>query len=475
MATMTRPIATLDDLRGRHALVLGLARSGTAVARLLADAGADVSAYDRRPADEMTEAVKALGGRPVHLALGVAPDDARALVAKADLLVTSPSISPTMPTTDAWLRAAISEAIGRGVELVSEVELFLRLSSARVLGVTGTKGKTTTTALIGAILEAAGMKHLVGGNIGRPLIEEVARLGPDDWAVLELSELQLPTISRGADIAVYTNIGADHLDRHGSEEAYRAVKARLAELSAVHGRVVLNADDPGCRELAARLPAASIAWYGLEAADPSIAARLHDGWLTLRGERVVAAAEMPIPGRHSLADALAAALGASLAGASNQAIAAGIRDFGGVPHRLERLTTRQGVAWINDSQATIPMAAIAALDAFAPAPVVLIAGGKDKGLDYDALADAIARRCRAAILIGETAERIEQLIARRVPVVRVGSMREAVAASAAWAQPGDVVVLAPAAASFDMFDDYAARGDAFRQAVHALSEPEVGP
>ncbi len=471
---MTAPIATLEDLKGRRALVLGLARSGTAVARLLADAGATVSAYDRRPAAELAEAVLALGGRPVHLALGVPPDEARALVGAADLLVTSPSISPTMPTTDAWLRAAIGEALARGVELVSEVDLFLRLTRAHVLAVTGTKGKTTTTALIGAILEAAGMRHLVGGNIGRPLIEEVDRLGSEDWAVLELSELQLPTISRGAEIAVYTNIGADHLDRHGSQEAYRAVKARLAELSVLHGRVVLNADDAGCRELAARLPAASIAWYGLVAADPWVVARLDDGWLTLRGERVVAAAEMPIPGRHSLADALAAALGASLAGAPNGAIAAGIRDFGGVPHRLERVATRQGVAWVNDSQATIPLAAIAALEAFAPAPVVLIAGGKDKGLDYGALADAVAGRCRVAVLIGETAERLERLIARRVPVVRAGAMTDAVAAAAAWARPGDVVLLAPAAASFDMFDDYAARGDAFREALHALDtgEPE---
>ena len=474
MATMTVPIATLDDLRGRHALVLGLARSGTAVARLLADAGAEVSVYDRRPPHELTEAVHALGGRSVRLALGVPPDEARTLVTAADLLVTSPSISPTMPTTDAWLRAAINEALARGVELVSEVELFLRLTRARVLAVTGTKGKTTTTALIGAILDAAGMPHLLGGNIGRPLIEEVERLGPDDWAVLELSELQLPTISRGAEIAVYTNIGADHLDRHGTEEAYRAVKARLAELSVLHGRVVLNADDPGCRDLGARLPAASMAWYGLVAADPWLAARLEDGWLTVRGERIVAAAEMPIPGRHSLADALAAALAASLAGASSEAIATGIRDFGGVPHRLERVATRDGVGWVNDSQATIPMAAIAALDAFAPAPVVLIAGGKDKGLDYGALADAIARRCRAAVLIGETAQRLEELIAHRVPVVRTGSMPEAVAAAAAWARSGDVVVLAPAAASFDMFDDYAARGDAFRDAIRALDavEPE---
>jgi UDP-N-acetylmuramoylalanine--D-glutamate ligase len=231
---------------------------------------------------------------------------------------------------------------------------------------------------------------------------------------------------------------------------------------------VLNADDPGCRELAARLPAASIAWYALEAAEPWIVARLEDGWLTVRGERVMAAAEMPIPGRHSLADALAAALATSLAGVANESIAAGIRDFGGVPHRLERVATRNDVAWVNDSQATIPMAAIAALDAFAPAPVVLIAGGKDKGLDYAALADAIAGHCRAAVLIGETAERLERLIARRVPVVRAGSMPEAVAVAATWARAGDVVVLAPAAASFDMFNDYAARGDAFRQAVQAL-------
>jgi UDP-N-acetylmuramoylalanine--D-glutamate ligase len=472
MRTMAAPIATLDDLRGRHALVLGLARSGTAVARLLADAGAQVVAYDRRPPEELAEAVETLGGRPVRLALGVAPDEVRALLDAADLLVTSPSISPTMPTTDAWLRAAIGAALARGVELVSEVELFLRLTRARVLAVTGTKGKTTTTSLIGAIMDAAAMPHLLGGNIGRPLIEEVGRLGPDDWAVLELSELQLPTISRGAEIAVYTNIGADHLDRHGTEEAYRAVKARLAELTVLHGRVVLNADDPGCLELGARLPAAAIAWYALQADDPWMAARLIDGWLTVRGERLLAAAEVPVPGRHSLADALAAALAASLAGASNEAIATGIRAFGGVPHRLERVATRQGVSWINDSQATIPMAAIGALEAFAPAQVVLVAGGKDKGLDYGALADAIARRCRAAILIGETASRLEELIAKRVPVVRAAAMADAVAAAAAWAKPGDVVILAPAAASFDMFDDYAARGDAFRAAVRALDAPE---
>ena len=271
--------------------MLGLARSGTAVARLLADAGADVSAYDRRPPAELAEAV-ADAGRPARCGSRSASsaDEARALIAAADLLVTSPSISPTHADHRRLAaRRHHRRRSARGVEVVSEVELFLRLTRARVLAVTGTKGKTTTTSLIGAIMDAAGMPHLLGGNIGRPLIEEVERLGPQDWAVLELSELQLPTISRGAEIAVYTNIGADHLDRHGTEEAYRAVKARLAELSVRHGHVVLNADDPGCRELGARLPAASIAWYALAADDSWIAARLVDGWLTIRGERVLAA------------------------------------------------------------------------------------------------------------------------------------------------------------------------------------------
>lgn len=467
MTTVTAPIRTLDDLRGRRALVLGLARSGCAAARMLADAGAEVTAYDRRTAADLVEAVASLEGRRVRLALGVPEDEARALIARADLLVTSPSISPDFPTTDAWLRQSLSAAAAAGTELVGEVELFLRLTRARVLAVTGTKGKTTTTALIGSILAEAGVPHLVGGNIGRPLIEEVGRLGPDDWAVLELSELQLPTISRGAEIAVYTNIGADHLDRHASEAAYRAVKARLAELSVRSGRVVLNADDPGCRELGARLPAASIAWYGLDSFEPWLAARLADGWLTVRGERVLAAADVPLAGRHLLADCLAAALATALAGAPAVAIAAGIRGFAGVAHRLEPLGEWGGVRWVNDSQATIPMAAIAGLQAFAPARVVLVAGGKDKGLDYAEFAAAAVDRCRAAILIGETAGRLEALMAGRLPVERAASMDDAVARAARLAQPGDVVLLAPAAASFDMFTDYAARGEAFRAAVAA--------
>jgi UDP-N-acetylmuramoylalanine--D-glutamate ligase len=459
--TTVPPIHTVADLAGRRALVLGLARSGIAAARFLLGAGAVVSVYDRRPASELADAVQALAGEPVNLALGASPDDARRLLADADLVVTSPSISPRFPTTDEWLRAALVEAEARGIEVVSEVELFLRLTRARVLAVTGTKGKTTTASLLDAMLSADRMGHVLGGNIGRPLVEEVERLTVDEWAVLELSELQLPTISRGAEVAVYTNIAADHLDRHGSVEAYRAVKARLAELS-VGGAIVLNADDPGCRELAERLGGASLHWYGLAGGHE---ATIADGWLLLAGERLLPIGQVPLPGRHMLSNVLAATLGASLAGASRSAIALAISAFGGVPNRLERLGEHDGVAWVNDSQATIPMAAIAALEAFEPARVVLIAGGQGKGLDYTAFGEAIAAHCRAVVLIGETADELERLVAGRVPVQRAESMDAAAELAAAAAQPGDIVLLAPAATSFDMFVDYAARGEAFRAAA----------
>ena len=476
--TAERPIQTRADLHGRGTLVLGLARSGVAAARFLADAGAVVTVYDRRGGDALADAVAALGERPIELALGVPTGVARKLIDAADLLVTSPSISPRFPTTESWLREALTGAEARGVELVSEVELFLRLTRARILAVTGTKGKTTTTALLGSILDAALMPHVVGGNIGEPLVERSESLDAGTWAVLELSELQLPTISRGADIAAYTNILADHLDRHGSLMSYRAVKARLAELTVQRqGAVVLNAEDPGCRDLGARLDG-ELHWYGRSSSSGDgtpLAAWEGNGELVLAGGPLLRIDEVPLPGAHLRSDVLAAALAAHLAGAEPEAIASGIRSFGGVPHRLETIADREGVRWVNDSQATIPAAAEAALEAFAPSPIVLIAGGQGKGLDYGAFADAAAERTRATILIGETAAELERLIHKRTRVMRAGSMEEAVAMAADVARPGDVVLLSPAATSFDMFADYAARGDAFREAVAALPGATGGP
>ena len=296
---------------------------------------------------------------------------------------------------------------------------------------TGTKGKTTTASLVAAMLERGGLPSVLGGNIGTPLIERATELSPDDWAILELSELQLPTISRGADVALYTNIGEDHLDRHGTVAAYQAVKARLAELSAPSGRVVLNHDDAGCRALGDRLPPASVAWYGRE--EPGrgrIEAWLdEEGWVRVAGERLLPARDVRLPGRHMLSNVIGASLAASLVGVPARAIGEAIAAFEGVPHRLELIGERGGVRWINDSQATIPVAAMAALEAF-DTPIVLISGGKDKGLAYGEFADAIAERARAAILIGETADELASLIGDRVPVERARDMPAAVAAAA---------------------------------------------
>ena len=461
-----RSIATPADLAGRRALVLGLARSGLAAARFLARCGASVTAYDRRSAAELADNVASLGEAPVRLALGAPPEEVTALLANADLVVTSPSISARFPTTEAWLRRALAEAEGAGAQLVSEVDLFLRLTRARVLAVTGTKGKTTTTALLGAMFAQGGVAHLVGGNIGTPLIDRVEELDDDGWAVLELSELQLPTISRGADLSLYTNITADHLDRHGTVEAYRAVKWRLARLA--RGPLILNAEDPGCAELRDRLFGVSAHWYGISRGE----ACLRDGRLVVGDRQLLEAAEVPLPGEHMLRDVLGAALAASLAGVDPQAIATAIRGFRGVPHRLETVGEWGGVRWVNDSQATIPDAAIAALRSFGERPVVLIAGGSDKGLDYGAFADEVARHARLAILIGETAGDVERRIGGRVPVRRASDMEDAVGRAAAAACPGDVVLLSPAAASFDMFTDYAARGDAFRSAAGRIGPKE---
>jgi UDP-N-acetylmuramoylalanine--D-glutamate ligase len=232
---------------------------------------------------------------------------------------------------------------------------------------------------------------------------------------------------------------------------------------------VLNADDPGSRELAERLPQLEVAWYGLATGR----ARVVDARLTVDGAALLPVAEVPLRGEHMLHDVLGAALAAQLVGAPPDAVAAAIRAFRGVPHRLETLGEWNGILFVNDSQATIPVATLAALRAFGERPIVLIAGGQGKGLDYAELAEAIAAGCRAAVLIGETAGELEALIGDRVPVIRAGSMPDAVSAAAERARPGDVVLLSPAAASFDMFTDYAARGDAFRATVATIG-PGLG-
>ena len=493
-------------LRDRPVSVLGFARSGIALARFFADAGAAVTVYDARPAGDLAPALEKLASdgvsRQVRLLAGPDIDPREALHAAA-LVATSPSISPIYPTTDPRLGSALRalvDARASGDEtapaLVSEADLFLRLCPAPTIGVTGTKGKTTTAALTAAIL-AADPSHPIelGGNIGRPLVDILPSLTPGHRVVIELSELQLPTLSRGTTVAVYTNVTSDHLDRHGSVEAYRAVKRLLAELVDRYGALVLNADDPVVAGYAALSRTTTVS-YGIDRPLPG-GLGIIDDWITADGVerlrlvgggsarvvpdgRVMPVGELAIPGRHNTSNALAAVAVGLLFGVAPDAIRRAAAGFTGVEHRLETVAFVDGVRYVNDSQGTQPDAVIAALQAF-PAPIVLICGGRDKGVDLTDLARVVGDRAAAAVLIGESGPMLGRLFADAGLRVqeRAGSMEEAVERADALARKtlgGGVpagstptVLLSPAATSFDMFADYEARGRAFKAAVAELA------
>ena len=516
MSSMSPTAATIDPealtmaavrggmLRDRRVTVLGLARSGVALARFLADAGARVTVYDGRPASDLAPAIEALGDRSIDRALGPEVDPAAAW-ADAALVTTSPSINPDYPTAEPQLRAALQALVAARAggdltapALLSEPDVFLRLCVAPTVGVTGTKGKTTTSSLAAALL-AADPSHpaVLGGNIGIPIVERLPELTGDHRVVYELSELQLPTLSRGTTVAVYTNVTADHLDRHGSVEAYRRGKRRLAELVDPEGALILNAEDPVVTAYAG-LGTAPAVLYRRERPMPG-GIGLVDGWIVAAGMerlplvgggpvavgpggRVMPVGELAIPGAHNVSNALAAVAAALLFGVAPDAIREAAAAFTGVEHRLETVAVVDDVRWVNDSQGTQPDAVVAALRAFDP-PVVLIAGGRDKGVDLSALPPVVAERAAAAVVIGESGPDLGRRFraAGLATVVEAGSMEEAVATADALARAAldraggpraagpATVLLSPAAASFDMFVDYAARGRAFKEAVAALA------
>lgn len=462
---------SLDSFSGRPVAVLGLARSGIALCRFLVDRGAVVTGYDARTADELESGLSRLEGRAVRLMLG--PDvDPRAALADQALICTSPSVSSRYPTTEPRLRSALAELEASGrVPITSEVDLFLRLCPATTIGVTGTKGKTTTSSLIAAVLAAGPAPVVLGGNIGIPLVEQLPTLTADHRVVLELSELQLPTLSRGTDVAVYTHVSSDHLDRHGTLGAYRAVKRRLAELVPANGTLVLNAEDPVSSEFADAIKGRVIFYRRSEPLPGGVG--VVDEWIVDdRRRRVMPLGELLIPGWHNVSNALAAvAVGLHFAIAPD-AIRRAAAKFRGVEHRLEPVASFDGVTFVNDSQGTQPDAVIAALRSFAP-PIVLIAGGRGKNLDMTDLAREVADRAEAVLLIGEAATELETLFAAAGArnLERAATLDDAVERGYAIARElgGGTVLLSPAATSFDMFADYAARGAAFKSAVRDLA------
>lgn len=481
---------TLASFTGRPVAVLGLARSGVALSRFFHARGAIVTVYDGRPREQLTRELDQISATSARLLLGPDVDPHGALEGQA-LIATSPSISSRYPTTEPRLRAALaaveSEAL---VPIVSEVDLFLRLCPATTVGVTGTKGKTTTSVLTAAVLGAGHAPVVLGGNIGIPLVERLPELTPAHRVVVELSELQLPTLSRGTDVALYTHVTSDHLDRHGSLEAYRSVKRRLAELLPADGRLVLNGEDPVSSEFERATHATTVFYRRGEPLPGGVGVR--DGWivasdlrlldansLAMAGPegRIMPVDEIPLPGEHNVSNVLAAVAVGLLFGVAPDGIRRAVTEFKGVEHRLEPVAFVDGVSFINDSQGTQPDAVIAALRSFAP-PIVLICGGRSKNVAIDALAAEVAQRAAAVIVIGETADEFAAAFAsagaRNVERARdlQGAVRQADATARSLG--GGTVLLSPAAASFDMFVDYAARGAMFKKVVAEIAAQHGG-
>lgn len=438
----------------RRALVVGLGLTGLSCARHLAARGYALRAMDTRT-DPPMRAVLARELPQVELHTGgLRPDWLR----DPGLLVVSPGLSLKEP--------ALAESIAHGVRPVGDIELFARECRAPVLAVTGTNGKSTVTALAGAMCRAARLATAVGGNIGTPALELLVPPQPDVY-VLELSSFQLETTySLSPAAATVLNVTPDHFDRYRGLDEYAAAKARIF---AGEGVMVLNADDPVVARMAR--PARRIVYFGLDAPrGPQHYGLIErDGalWLAKGEAALMPAAEVPLEGRHNLANVLAAMALTDALGVPLAAQRAAVRSFRALAHRTECIAEKDGVRYIDDSKGTNVGATVAALRGMTR-PVVLIAGGDGKGQDFSALREPVAAHARAVVLIGRDAPLIERALAGAVPVHRARDLKEAVCCAARLARVGDTVLLSPACASFDMFRDYAHRAEVFRRAVEEV-------
>ncbi len=423
------------NLSGTKALVLGMEKSGRAAAEFLRARGADVTPADMKPQD--------LPG--FRLQSEELFDEAW------DLIIPSPGVPADL--------AGLQRARARGVRVVGEVEFCGPCLRGPVIGITGSNGKTTTTSLVDHILRSAGIPVQVGGNIGTPVIAMTETSRDDQWNVLELSSFQLETVQTfHADVAMCLNITQNHLDRHYTMEAYADAKGNLFRAQKAGDHAILNADNEYCRGLA-KLTAGTPVWFG--------DADIRDGAVWLGEDRLMSLSEIPIPGRHNAENVLAAAQAARLAGASLEQIAAAIRTFQAVEHRLEFVKEVHGVRYFNDSKATSVDAAIKALDSFEHGLWVIL-GGKDKGSDYTVLRERLQKKAKAALLIGAAAEKIAGHLEGAVRLECCDTLERAVALAAVEAVAGDTVLLAPACASYDQFRSYEHRGQVFKEIVGGL-------
>jgi UDP-N-acetylmuramoylalanine--D-glutamate ligase len=444
------------SVAGRHVVVVGAGRSGRAAADLLVRRGARVTLADRDRIDE----AEGLVARGVTLQVGPHPVD---VFSAADLVVLSPGVRPTQP--------AVLAARHAGVPVIGELELASRWLTGRIVAITGTKGKSTTTTLTARMLAAAGLPATAGGNLGVALSGQVAETAPEAVHVVEASSFQLETTETFHPwIAVLLNLSPDHLDQHASFEEYAAAKARIFRNQSAADWAVVNADDPAALALA-RDGAARRFDFALDAP-------VRDG-VTVQGDQIVRrrggeiqplqpVSAVRLPGRHLLSDVLAAAAVGAIAGVAPAAMRTAVEGFTGLEHALERVQTVDGVDFVNDSKATNVVSARRAIESF-PGGVVPIMGGRYKGGSFEDLREAVRGRVTAVVTIGEASDRIREALAADVPVHHAASMTEAVRHAWTLARPEGTVLLAPACSSFDMFPDYAARGRAFKEAVGRLA------
>jgi len=456
----TRGVPYRDSLAGKTTAVVGLAKSGIAAARLLRRLGARVLASDSSPLEALTAEARGLEREGCALWAGGHPE---AAFAGVELVVVSPGVPLELP--------ALAEMRARGVPIIGELELAWRVMEADVIAITGTNGKTTTTALTGELLRTQVRPVLVGGNIGTPLAEHALEFPGDGIVVAETSSFQLDTIDRFRPrVGVVLNITPDHLDRHGTFERYVEAKAKMFVNQTATDCAVLNADDPVTAGLASRTRGRAI-WFSRLAPLPH-GVFLYDGWIVakLNGttERICPVSEITLRGQHNVENVLAATACALWTGMAPSAIRRGIAAFRGVAHRIEPVHDDRGVVYYNDSKGTNVDSTIKALESFTE-PVILIAGGKGKGQDFGPLAEAARGRVRQAILIGQDRDQIRRALEPAgIPCEIAESMEDAVRRARDAARVGDVVLLSPACASFDMFRNFEHRGDVFKAVVRAL-------
>ena len=437
-------------LKGARVVVVGMGESGVAAVELLAGKDARVRAVDRNPV--ANDKLAALG-------IAVEPQN-EAAFAGADLVVLSPGVPADVDVAQA--------ARARGVPVIGDFELATWFLKGGVIGITGSNGKTTTTAMTGHILAASGIAAQVGGNIGTPPCALVETSREDQWNVLELSSFQLETSeSFRPRIGAALNVTPDHLDRHRTFEKYVEAKARMFVNQRADDFKLLNADDPTTRSYATR-GAAQVLWFSLTHAVEH-GANLRGGEILLNGQPLMSAAEVPLRGAHNIENAMAAAVITRIAGAALPQIRAGVMSFPGVEHRLEFVRSVAGVDWYNDSKATSVDATLKAVATF-PSGLWVILGGEDKNSDYRPLGVALQGKAHGVLLIGAAAPIVERHLQGAVPLIACGTLDAAVAEARARAHPGDTVLLAPACASFDQFENYEHRGREFKRLVSALGD-----